>query len=202
MLHFSDGQKLARDMRHQMLLDPLESSLTCLLLVLRTLLHVFTFTVESCLQHLQLVGALVEKLVLHWNQNSGALLCFLCYLSGYVWKQGHCLPFRIIPLWRKSLGFFKFSMQRSFIPCLFFKHCLARLFQCLSSPHCSQTRCWSTSFTQFFSPLLPVLPQCLLLLFTLHCLSQHPPVVQGSLCTHFLFLWNSSNTRSTGSEKN
>lgn len=65
MLHFSDGQKLARDMRHQMLLDPLESSLTYLFLVLRTPLHVFTFTVVRCLQHLQLLGALVEKLVLH-----------------------------------------------------------------------------------------------------------------------------------------
>lgn len=108
-----------------------------------------------------------------------------------------CLPFRISLLWRKSL-FFLFSLQRSFIPRLFFKHCLACLFQWLSIPTAHRPGVEAP-----LSPTLslPVLSQCLLLLFTLHCLSQHPPVVQGSLCTHFLFLWNSSNTRSMDSEK-
>lgn len=65
MLHFSDGQKLARDIRHRMRSDPLESSLTCFSMVLRTLLHVFILAFESCLWHVQLVGALVEELLPH-----------------------------------------------------------------------------------------------------------------------------------------
>lgn len=106
-----------------------------------------------------------------------------------------CLPFRIILLWRKSLFF-------SFLHKGLLSHvCSSSTATC--SNGCPVPTAHRPGTAAPLSPTssLPVLPQCLLLLFTLHCLSQHPPVVQGSLYTHFLFLSNSSNARSMGSEK-
>lgn len=97
MLHFSDGQKLARDIRHWLLSDPLESILTCFPMVLSSLLCVFILAFASCLQHLQLVGTLVEELVAHQGQSSGALAFYLLFcLLGCIWKQGqHSLVFTL-----------------------------------------------------------------------------------------------------------
>lgn len=73
--------------------------------VLRTPLHVFMLAFGSCLQHVQLAGSLTEELVPHWDQSSEALAFLVCYLMGYVWKQGHH-PLVLTILVRKSFLFF------------------------------------------------------------------------------------------------
>lgn len=156
MLHFSDGQKLDRDIKLQTLSDHLESILTCFPMVLTTPLCVSMLASESCLQHCN-QQALWSRSWWHTRFRAQQLWYSSCstvlYLEAGTWflnvftsKLTYSGIFYII--------FNFYSQTLSSISCLLFKHCLTHQFQwqfhsCSSG--CIQTQGGSTSFTHLIS---------------------------------------------------